>query len=64
MFSKHGIVMAREDISLERNYFAMMPANFSFIHRMTIHDAKEVGCFSYSYRPKQNNTENFLNNTI
>ena len=60
MFSKHGIVMAREDISLERNYYAMMPANFSATHRLTIHDAQEVGCFCYSYIPQEVNSASFL----
>ncbi len=63
MFSKHGIVMAREDISLERNYYAMMPANFSATHRLTIHDAREVGCFCYSYLPQEADSSVFLNNT-
>lgn len=64
MFSKHGIVMAREDVSLERNYYAMMPANFIFTHRLTIHDAKEVGCFCYSYTPQESDTKEFLNETV
>ena len=64
MFSKHGIVMAREDISLERNYYAMMPANFAFTHRLTIHDASEVGCFCYSYASKECNIEQFLKQTV
>ena len=64
MFSKHGIVMAREDVSLERNYYAIMPANFSFTHRLTIHDAKEVGCFSYSYTPQESDASSFLNDTV
>lgn len=64
MFSKHGVVMAREDISLERNYYAMMPANFAFTHRLTIHDASEVGCFCYSYTPQENDASCFFNNDI
>ena len=64
MFSKHGIVMAREDISLERNYYAMMPANFNFTHRLTIHDASEVACFCYSYVPQECDTSRFLNRSI
>ena len=64
MFSKHGIVMAREDISLERNYYAMMPANFIFTHRLTIHDAKDVGCFCYSYTPQENDGSSLLNETV
>lgn len=64
MFSKHGIVMAREDVSLERNYYAMMPANFGFTHRLTIHDAKEVGCFCYSYTPQESDAKNFLQEKV
>lgn len=64
MFSKYGIVMAREDISLERNYYAMMPANFLFTHRTTIHDAEEVASFCYSYVPQENSADNFLNKNI
>ena len=64
MFSKHGIVMAREDISLERNYYAMLPANFGFTHRLTIHDAGEVGCFSYSYTPQESDASQLLNETV
>ena len=64
MFSKHGIVMAREDISLERNYYAMMPANFIFTHRLTIHDAAEAGCFCYSYTPQENDASEFLKETV
>ncbi len=64
MFSKYGIVMAREDISLERNYYAMMPANFLFTHRTTIHDAKEVASFCYSYVPQENSADNFLNKSV
>ena len=64
MFSKHGIVMAREDVSLERNYYAMMPANFAFTHRLTIHDGNEVGCFCYSYIPQENSPEQFLDNKV
>ena len=63
-FSKHGIVMAREDVSLERNYYAMLPANFSSTHRLTIHDAKDVACFCYSYIPQENDTKDFFNETI
>ena len=64
MFSKYGIVMACEDISLERNYYAIMPANFNFTHRLTVHDADEVACFCYSYVPQECDTNRFLKNTI
>ncbi len=64
MFSKHGIVMAREDISLERNYYAIMPANFSFTHRLTVHDAAEVACFCYSHVPQEYDVSKLLKRTV
>ena len=64
IFTKYGVVMAREDISLERNYCAMMPANFAFVHRLTIHSANDNACFCYSYNAKNNDPVQFLKNTI
>ena len=64
MFSKHGIVMAREDVSSERTYYASMPANFNFVHRLTIHDAQENGCFCYSYTPQESDASEFLQENV
>lgn len=64
LFSKHGIVMAREDVSAERCYYSMMPANFTFTQRLTVHDTKEIGCFCYSYHPQDCDATVYLNDRV
>jgi type IV secretion system protein VirB4 len=59
-FSKYGIVAAREDICLQKNYLAIMPGNFHFVHRTSIHDATEVATFAYSYTPVQQDQSIFF----
>ena len=61
-FAKNGIVIVREDIGLERSYYAMMPANFYFTYRLSIHDENEIGSFIYSYVFQDTNSDIFVKN--
>ena len=61
-FAEKGIVVVREDIGLERSYYAMMPANFYFTYRLSIHDKNEIGTFIYSYVFQEKNSNIFIKN--
>ncbi|MEN9782079.1 MAG: hypothetical protein RL208_229, partial [Pseudomonadota bacterium] len=62
MFSKYGIIAAMEDISLDRNYYALMPTNYPFVHRLKVANSHRIGTFCYSYLPKEPDMSIFLNN--
>ena len=61
-FAEKGIVIVREDIGLERSYYAMMPANFYFTYRLSIHSKNEIGTFIYSYVFQEKNSDIFIKN--
>ena len=62
VFAEKGIVIVREDIGLERSYYAMMPANFYFTYRLSIHNNHEIGSFIYSYVFQEMNSDIFIRN--
>ena len=62
VFAEKGIVVVQEDIGVERSYYAMMPANFSFVYRLSFHKQNEICSFIYSYIFQEQNIDIFVKN--